>query len=310
MHVTVAICTWNRCELLEQTLLGLERLRVPPGVEWELLVVNNNCTDDTAAVLDRHVRAGRLPIRPLLEPKQGHSNARNCAITAARGDLLLWTDDDVHVDPGWLEAYWEAAQAFPDATFFGGTIRPRYEVSPPPWVIDAAPLLSGPFAVLDYGPGTRTFTAAEVPFGANMAFRTSVLQAQHFDPSLGRVGNHLISGDDIVYCERLVRRGHLGIWVGNAIVHHHVPRSRMTRDYVIRWYEGAGASEARSDLQASGTLWFGAPRWMWRCALYYSFRQAKSLCLFRGWDLVASAQLARLRGARRELAVQEHGSKV
>ena len=49
MRITVAICTWNRCELLRQTLEQMTKLVIPPRVVWELLVVNNNCTDDTAA---------------------------------------------------------------------------------------------------------------------------------------------------------------------------------------------------------------------------------------------------------------------
>ena len=63
--ITVAICTWNRAQLLDQTLTEMRKLRIPPGIEWELLVVNNNCTDDTDGVLDRH--EGRLPIRRLFE---------------------------------------------------------------------------------------------------------------------------------------------------------------------------------------------------------------------------------------------------
>ena len=85
MHVTVAICTWNRARLLDQTLTGLHALRIPEGITWELLVVNNRSTDDTDAVISRH--ADTLRLRRLCEPKQGLSNARNCAVRAARGDL-------------------------------------------------------------------------------------------------------------------------------------------------------------------------------------------------------------------------------
>src|ERR1700738_3055719 len=95
--VSVAICTWNRARLLGQTLESFVRLRIPEGVSWELLVVNNNCTDDTDAVIERH--AGSLPIRRLYEPTPGKSYAHNLAIAEAQGDLVLWTDDDVIVDP-------------------------------------------------------------------------------------------------------------------------------------------------------------------------------------------------------------------
>src|SRR5262245_53707365 len=86
MILTVAIWTWNRARLLDQTLARMRDLRVPAGGTWELLVVNNNCTDDTDAVIAKHASA--LPLVRLFEPKQGLSNARNCAVDHARGDLL------------------------------------------------------------------------------------------------------------------------------------------------------------------------------------------------------------------------------
>ena len=97
-------------------------LTVPVGVKWELLVVNNRCTDDTDSVIARHQM--RLPLRRLFEPEPGLSNARNCAVAAAQGDLMLWTDDDVLIDRDWLEAYVAAASKWPDAGYFGGRIEP------------------------------------------------------------------------------------------------------------------------------------------------------------------------------------------
>ena len=132
MLVTVAICTWNRARLLEQTLEGLRGLQVPAGTDWELLVVDNNSTDDTADVL-RHFE-GRLPLTAIPETRQGHSHARNAAVVRARGELLLWTDDDVIVDPGWIAAYVSAAAAWPEAAFFGGTVEPWFATAPPDWL--------------------------------------------------------------------------------------------------------------------------------------------------------------------------------
>ena len=76
MNISVAICTWNRSEFLNQTLKTLTNVRIPQGTSWEVLVVNNNCTDDTDEVVRRY--AAVLPVRLLFEPQQGHANARNC----------------------------------------------------------------------------------------------------------------------------------------------------------------------------------------------------------------------------------------
>ena len=81
MDVTVAICTWNRADLLDRTLAEMAALRVPAGLRWELVVVDNNCTDHTDAVAARY--AGRLPLRLLHQPTPGKSHAANLALDEA-----------------------------------------------------------------------------------------------------------------------------------------------------------------------------------------------------------------------------------
>src|SRR6266511_1998288 len=163
MLVSVAICTWNRARLLDLTLAELRRLRVPEGVEWELLVVNNNSPDDTAAVVARH--APHLPLRALTELRQGLSHARNAAVTAARGDLVLFTDDDVLVDPEWLAGYVAAARRWPDAAYFGGLIAPFYERRPPAWVEANLGCLFGMLVLRDFGPHPAPSAEEPHPFG-------------------------------------------------------------------------------------------------------------------------------------------------
>ena len=95
MHLTVAICTWNRADLLDDTLASLATVAIPGGVTWEVIVANNNSTDHTDAVLARH--ASQLPLRRLFVAQQGKSYALNAVIERLTGDLVLWTDDDVRV---------------------------------------------------------------------------------------------------------------------------------------------------------------------------------------------------------------------
>ena len=131
MLVTVAICTLNRAESLRRTLDSLVAMHLLTGFSWEVLVVNNNCTDHTDDVIKDFT--DRLPVRRLFEPQQGQSRARNCAIDAAKGDYIVWTDDDVVVDPGWLIAYVDAFRRWPNAAVFGGRslepLQPRVDVT-------------------------------------------------------------------------------------------------------------------------------------------------------------------------------------
>lgn len=260
MNVTVAICTWNRAALLDRTLAKLRELRVPDGISWELLVVNNNCTDDTDAVVMKY--ADMLPLRLLRESKQGLSNARNCAIAHTHGDLLVWTDDDVLVEPSWLEEYLNAAKAYPEAGFFGGTVEPWFAAEPPRWVQRNLDLLQGPFAIRQLGPEVRPFSENELPFGANMAFRTALIRQHQFDPTLGRIGTGMLSGEETELVTCLRKQGHPGIWVGTARVQHYVAAERMTANYVWKFFHGLGRTNyLRDPGDPNAPRLFGAPRW-------------------------------------------------
>ena len=127
MRFTVAICTWNRAWLLPRVLERLTRLQHTQS-EWEVVVVNNNSTDDTERVLDAF--AGRLPLRRAFEARPGLSHARNTAVRWATGDYIVWTDDDALVDADWLAAYVRAAEQHPEAAVFGGPVRPRQRRPP------------------------------------------------------------------------------------------------------------------------------------------------------------------------------------
>jgi glycosyltransferase involved in cell wall biosynthesis len=262
--VSVAICTWNRAGLLDQTLARMRDLRVPAGLGWELLVVNNNCTDGTDAVIARH--EPHLPLRRLFEPAPGHSNARNCAVRHARGELVLWTDDDVLVDEHWLAEMARAAAEHPGAAYFGGTIDPWFAEPPPRWVARNLAALQGPFAIRQLGPDTRPLRDNETVYGANMAFRTTALRAHPFDPKLGRVGSSgMLSGDETGVIERIKVGGGRGVWVGPAKVRHYIPAERMTVGYVWKFFHGLGRTRQRMTPFDRGVpLLFGRPRWLVR----------------------------------------------
>ncbi len=246
----------------------MHKLVVPDGVEWELLVIDNCCTDNTAAVIAKH--GDKLPLKRLFEPKAGLSNARNCGLAAATGDLILWTDDDVLVDRGWLAAYCEAAARWPQAAYFGGNIEPWFEREPARWIVEN-PKLS-PFAERQLGSDVRVMNEDEYPFGANMAFRRGVLQRSAFDPQLGRVGDTLISGEELQVIQLLKARGLSGIWVGTACVKHFIPRQRLTRKYIWDFWVGMGITGTRRDGLPESICWFGMPRWLIRRHIFHRCR--------------------------------------
>jgi glucosyl-dolichyl phosphate glucuronosyltransferase len=263
MRVTAAICTWNRAESLRRTLDSLATMRVPTNLDWDLLIINNNCTDHTDAVIREF--CGRLPIQRLLESKQGQSHARNRAIDAAQGDYVIWTDDDVVVDLDWLAAYVHAFLQYPDAAVFGGPISPRYEAPVVKWIKEGQAMLGGPYAIRDFGDEYLPLSIQErrVPYGANFAVRAAEQRMFRYDPNLGLGPGRRGAGEEVDMIERLLRTGATGYWVPTARVEHCIGHNRQTVQYIRRHFVGAGETDAFLQ-QHTGLRYFGVPRWMFR----------------------------------------------
>ena len=230
MKVTVAICTWNRAALLDQTLDEMALLEVPDSVDWELIVANNNCTDNTDEVIARH--ADRLPVRRLFEPKPGKSHALNLASAEARGELILWTDDDVLVDRSWLAEYVTAARQWPNAVFFGGPIEPWFDGQPPAWLVQAFAGVESAYAAPQSGPGTHRTHAQLAPYGANFAIRRATQVNYPYNTVLGPRPHRLAAGrgDGIRLAECWTT-----IWKGVrpcARVRHFIPKNRQNTRYL------------------------------------------------------------------------------
>src|ERR1700690_2526966 len=100
LRVTVAVITFNRSRLLRETLGGLVRQDYPAGC-WELLVIDNNSTDDPRDVVAAFMASTPSP-RWILEQRPGLDHGRNRAIDEASGDVIALVDDDILVEPDWL----------------------------------------------------------------------------------------------------------------------------------------------------------------------------------------------------------------
>jgi glycosyltransferase involved in cell wall biosynthesis len=264
MKLSIAICTWNRAQRLRTTLNQLASV-VPPSCPWELIVVNNNSTDETESVLDYF--AGRLPLRRVWEATPGLSNARNAAVKAATGDYVIWTDDDVLVGREWLVAYERAFRRWPDAAVFGGPVRPWFEGTPPAWLTIVWPDVSSAFAVRDLGRDPlRLNGGSAIPYGANYALRITEQRKYLYDPELGRRVEGGLLGEEVAVIRAVIDSGKAGWWVPDASVEHLVPRERQTLEYIGNYYEMSGRTALKLGPAKTATL-FGRPRWALRKAL-------------------------------------------
>jgi GT2 family glycosyltransferase len=243
--ITVAVCTFNRCESLRRTLQSFCTLDAK-DIRWELLVVDNNSTDATRQVVEAF--AGRLPIRHVFEPAQGLSHARNRAVEAAAGELVVFTDDDVEVAPGWLAAYAAAEAAHPHAVFFGGPIVPRYRRGRPSWLRDESlDLIAGILGYYDLGDSARAYCDTDPPpNGANFALRRGLFRpGEMFRPDLGVKGRAHGRGEETEYFTRIRRAGSGGAYVPAAKCFHWFEQDRLGLLALYRYGVQSGLAAAR-----------------------------------------------------------------
>jgi glycosyltransferase involved in cell wall biosynthesis len=265
MKITVAICTWNRANLLDRTLDEMQKLKIPKGVVWELLVVNNNCTDNTDKVIVYHIN--HLPIRRVFESNRGLSNARNAAVRESTGDYMLWTDDDVLVDEYWVEAYVRAFERWPEAAIFGGPIAPWFEGTPPKWLEAIWPKVANAYAVRDLGPDPIPISEKSLPFGANYAVSLPFQKQYIYDPALGRKGKGMLGYEESTLILAMLRDGLQGFWVPGSKVRHFIPRDRQKTYYLRRYFHGQGVFWACNNVESETIKLFGYPRWLIRAAV-------------------------------------------
>ena len=244
---SVVICTYNRAGWLDATLRSLSRT-VSDRV-WDIVIVDNNSADDTKAVVARHAAVCGVPVTYLFEPQQGKSNALNTGMSRASGDVFVFTDDDVDVYPGWLDAACDALEQENAIDYVGGPVEPMWEAPPPRWFDTHRSDLWGTLAILDYGPASFIFEERQrVPRGVNMAVRRRLVdRSGGFHPELGRRGKSLLGQEQAEFFSRARASGVRGRYVPAMKVRHHVPASRATFNYFLRWWFWKGISRARVD---------------------------------------------------------------
>lgn len=232
MDASIIVCTYNRAESLRDTLSALKAQETVSGREWEVVVVDNNSKDSTQQVVAQFQREWSR-LRYEFQGEQGLSHARNRGIACARGETLLFTDDDVLPAPDWLEVTLAGLDEH-GADACGGYIAPIWEVPPPNWLTER---FYGFLAVrTDRSDSYMITDPSQAPFGANMAFRRSVFdRVGNFDIRRGRHGNILAGGEDIELFERILSAGLRAVFLGHSRVRHKVEAYRCTKRYLRRW---------------------------------------------------------------------------
>ena len=238
---TVALCTHNHADRLARTLSDLALLKAPQA-PWEFLLIDNGCRDATPGLLAHHAWPAGWQVRVVREEKLGLSNARNRAIAEARGEYVIFMDDDETADPDWLCAFERLIVARqPDA--FGGRIRVLFEDERPKWLRDD---LLGFLGELNRAEHIAPLSDPHESFyGGNFGFRKTVCdRVGGFDATLGRKGADNTGGEEVDFYRRLLDAGFKVWWTPEAVIHHRIQAAKLNRGYFIDLHYCMGRMEA------------------------------------------------------------------
>lgn len=243
MKLTLAIPTFNGASRLAKVLEHLQAQELAgewAGADiWEILVVDNNSSDDTAGVVKElqvewsHGKWGDVvPLRYCFEPQAGSPNARKRAVSEARGAWVGFIDDDNWPEPNWVLSALKFADENPSLGAFGSRIKAAYEVEPPPNFDRIESFL----AIRDHGEEHQFDPGhLQLPPGAGL-----VVSRQRWLDSipnttgmLGAKGGVRVSGSDYAELLYMHRSGH-GIAYNSAmVIHHAICPQRFERSYLL-----------------------------------------------------------------------------
>ncbi|MDR2972698.1 MAG: glycosyltransferase family 2 protein [Bacteroidales bacterium] len=248
--ITIIICTYNREKYIYNVLKNLAQNDFPPNL-YEIVLINNNSTDKTEAqcMAFQHDYP-QVVFRYFIEIKQGLSFARNRGIKEAKGEMLVFLDDDSFVNSNYLNNLDNYLKEYPDMAAFGGEISPRFETGKtPPWLSKWS---YSWVSAISLGNTVTLFTGNKYPIGANMGFKKEYFEKYgFFNTALGRSKKNLMGGEEkdiFNRCDRIIEKIY---YLPLLKVEHVIPENRTTKEYIKKLGEGIGMSEKLRTLNIS-----------------------------------------------------------
>jgi glycosyltransferase involved in cell wall biosynthesis len=241
---SVIICTHNRSHYLTDCLTSVLEQQYP-SERYEIIIVDNASTDNTRQLVAtlRTEEKDSPCLQYVYEPRLGLNHARNTGAVAANGAILAYIDDDAVADPNWLAALAKAYKmSESDRVCIGGRVELWWEGGRPEWL---------PRELEGYYSGTRhlgntmrQLKQGEYPIGANLSLpRALLLETGGFPAPLGRLGDSLLSNEEVSLCKRLIDIEARIFYAPEAVVYHRVPAARATQRWLLRRAHWQGISD-------------------------------------------------------------------
>ena len=247
---TLIICTYNRDQYIYNTLKCIAENNYP-AEKYEIVLVNNNSTDQTENECIRFQQDyPNTPYRYFIEMNQGLSHARNRGIKEAKGDILLFLDDDSFIAADYLNNLERNLINHPDLVALGGKIAPLFESGETPkWLSKWTLTL---VSAIDLGNEITLFKGSQYPVGANMGFKKECFEKYGlFNTALGRSKKNLMAGEEKDIFNRIKEDDGKIYYFPNVKIQHVIPESRTTKKFVHKMGMGVGQSEKLRTLAIS-----------------------------------------------------------
>lgn len=263
LKLSVLIATRNRAESLRGVLDHLRRQSIP-ATDWEVVVVDNGSNDHTAMVLEEAAKG--LPLLTLFENQPGKNRALNKALDVAKGDLVVFTDDDVIPEENWLNELMSASERWRGYGVFGGPVTPVFPRETRQWLRECDLLYLQSWAFTRFSPNCPEgpLPPSKRPFGPNYAVRREAIGTMRFCENIGPQGVNYAMGSETEFLIRLVNQGHRCVYVPSAKVQHVLE----PRQVDLGWLQGRSFRAGRGDAccvpDTTSRRLFGAPRHLWR----------------------------------------------
>lgn len=251
--VSIIVCTYNREKFILDALNSLRDQKISKS-EFEVLVINNNCSDNSPRIIDTFIQSNpELDIQHIIETKQGLSNARNRGIKEAKHPIITFIDDDAIAQEDFVQAIQNFFSSNPDASACGGKVLAKFETAAPPW----RNKYSDPLYFSHYDKGNESFiyTGRKFPIGCNMSFNTKNVKNEiDFNPELGRKGKDGSGLEEKeVFLNILNDQGKI-YYDPKQVVQHQIDDWRLHLDYRKKLAQGLGQSVYKMDYEGKNFL--------------------------------------------------------
>lgn len=268
--LSVIVATYNRARLLKETLLDLSKQETCGRFEFEVIVVDNNSSDETKTTVESFTSDFNGNLKYFFESQQGKPHALNRGIKECRGKIIAFTDDDVRIDKNWLSNIAECFAAF-NCDGVGGRVLPVYPQETPQWIKENAVKMAGVVVIYDCGEDVRRCDQSMERFiGANFAFKKEVFEECGLFRTNLDLGETAI-GEDAELINRLVKRKKILYYCGKALVWHPVDLKRFHMRHIARWHIALGRCAALNESQEQGkklTCFWGVPNYLFKAVAH------------------------------------------